>query len=112
MTARAGRFPLLRLVPAVASAGRGWRDDAACVGVDPEAFFPDDMNQADLVEPVRRVCRGCPVRAECLAEVMATEQATRRWGVIAGTTPSERRLLHRAGITVSAPGATAGGDAA
>lgn len=111
MTARAGRFPLLRLVPDVASAGRRWRDDAACVGVDPEAFYPEDIAQADAVEPVRRVCRGCPVRAECLAEVMATEEPSRRWGVIAGTTPSERRLLHRAGLTVTAP-SSVGGDAA
>ncbi|MEQ3550918.1 WhiB family transcriptional regulator [Pseudonocardia nematodicida] len=109
MSARAGRFPLLRLVLADATAGRGWRDDAACLGLDTELFFPVD-DRAASTEPPRRVCRGCPVRAACLADVLATEDPARRFGVVGGTTPGERRVLHRAGLAITTP--EIGGDVA
>lgn len=103
MSAWAARLPLLHLVPAGApSAGYRWRDDAACLGLDTELFFPVD-NRAQSVETPRRVCRGCPVRAECLADALAKEEPARRFGVVGGTTPGERRVLHRAGLTISAP---------
>ena len=108
MRARTGRHPLLYLVPRGPTAGRRWRDDAACLGLDTEQFFPVDHG-AESVEPPRRVCRGCSVRAECLAEAMATEDPARRFGIVGGTTPSERRLLQRAGLAITTE---SGGDAA
>ncbi|GAA1383178.1 hypothetical protein GCM10009613_12230 [Pseudonocardia kongjuensis] len=116
MTAQTTGRPVLRLValgdPA-ASFDTRWREDAACSGLDTELFFPVD-ERAESVEPPRRVCRGCPVRAACLADVLATEDPARRYGITGGTTPAERRTLHRAGLT-TAPAATvpaAGGDVA
>ncbi len=111
--------PVLRLVPitdtTVAVTGTGWRQDAACRGLDTELFFPVD-DRAVSVEPPRRVCRGCPVRAACLADVLATEDPARRFGITGGTTPAERRTLHRAGLTITTaparPVPTAGGDVA
>ncbi|MFP5069103.1 WhiB family transcriptional regulator [Pseudonocardia nantongensis] len=109
MNARAARLPLLRLVPTTTAAGHRWRDNAACLGLDTELFFPVD-NRASSVEIPRRVCRGCPVRAECLADVLAVEEPSRRFGVVGGTTPGERRVLHRACLTITAP--LVGGDVA
>ncbi|GAA1399550.1 WhiB family transcriptional regulator [Pseudonocardia kongjuensis] len=102
MSARAARLPLLHLVPTATAASHRWRDNAACLGLDAELFFPVD-NRAASVETPRRVCRGCPVRAECLADVMATEEPARRFGVVGGTTPGERRVLHRAGLAITTP---------
>ncbi|AEA27659.1 transcription factor WhiB [Pseudonocardia dioxanivorans CB1190] len=75
-----------------------WREAAACAwpGVDPEAFYPLDLDPAGLaVTAARRICGACPVRGLCLADVMASEDPARRWGVIAGLTPEERTELHR-----------------
>jgi WhiB family redox-sensing transcriptional regulator len=75
-----------------------WRQEAACAraGVDPELFYPLDLDLTGAaVTTARRICGTCPVRGLCLADVMATEDPARRWGVIAGLTPDERTELHR-----------------
>ncbi|MBC3191468.1 WhiB family transcriptional regulator [Pseudonocardia sp. C8] len=92
------------------SAGE-WRRDAGCVDSDPETFFPVSYRREHLVRPARRICGRCRVRAACLADVMATEDPARRWGVYGGTTPDERAALHRAGLTI-APASTLGGGVA
>jgi WhiB family redox-sensing transcriptional regulator len=71
-----------------------WHLDAACAGVDPEVFFPLDLTPGSPgVVAAKRVCAGCPVRSECLADVMAGEDPARRWGISGGTTPAERAAL-------------------
>jgi Transcription factor WhiB len=74
--------------------GRDWRTQAACLGVDPELFFPiagagpvDDTQ----VGAAKRVCRRCPVVAECLAEALARIP----YGIAGGLTEDERRIVHR-----------------
>lgn len=58
---RTGRItPAPAPVPPPAPAG--WRDAAACRDTPDVDFFADDPR------PARRVCRACPVAAECLAE--------------------------------------------
>ncbi|KAA1009642.1 WhiB family transcriptional regulator [Pseudonocardia sp. EV170527-09] len=112
MSAPSQGRPVLRLVPITdptASTDTRWREDAACAGLDTERFFPVD-DRAASVETPRRVCRGCPVRAACLTDVLATEDPARRYGITGGTTPGERRVLHRAGLTLSV--STVGGDVA
>ncbi|GAA1870977.1 WhiB family transcriptional regulator [Pseudonocardia ailaonensis] len=75
----------------------GWHADALCArpGTDPELFFPDDtaLTYPVRVAAAKRVCAACPVRAECLADVLGREQPGRRWGVIGGTTAEERDHL-------------------
>jgi WhiB family redox-sensing transcriptional regulator len=45
------------------SSGRlAWMDDAACVGADPELFFPE---RGGKTAAARRICAGCPVQQEC-----------------------------------------------
>ena len=67
-----------------------WMDQALCTQVDPELFFPIVGSN---VNPARRVCRECPVRAECLAYALEHDL---RHGVWGGTSERQRERL-RAG---------------
>ena len=74
------------------SAGRGWRDRAACRDVDPETFFPTSETgpaHDAQVAAAKAVCAGCPVVAACLAEALARIP----YGIAGGLTEHERRRL-------------------
>ena len=71
-----------------------WVDQAACAGVDPDLFFPD--RGASLAD-ARRVCAGCPVRAECLEYAL---EAGEKFGVWGGTSEKERRAMRRQRLAV------------
>src|SRR5690554_8044544 len=77
----------------------GWRDMAACAGLNPDLWMPGDDADAeqiaDAYAQARRVCARCPVRVTCLRTVMAQESPSARFGLWAGLTPSERTTLHR-----------------
>jgi WhiB family redox-sensing transcriptional regulator len=102
---RAGKLPSLdpaavRLVlRTVLFGGAGvpaWHVRAACRDHDAELFFPEpDVSAAEQVAEAKRVCASCPVRAWCLADVMAREQPTTRHGVRGGLSVAERHQLHR-----------------
>ncbi len=75
-----------------------WRDEAACLGADPDLFFPDetvrvspkgrlayDRQVAEAVE----VCGRCPVTAECLADALGLGDRDVA-GIRAGLTAQER----------------------
>ncbi|MHA6793160.1 WhiB family transcriptional regulator [Pseudonocardia bannensis] len=90
----------------------GWRDAAACGSTDPELFFPLDGGEdaPARIDAAKRICAGCPVRAECLVDVMAWEDPARRWGVVGGTSSEERADLfarHRDDPTPAMGGAAA-----
>ena len=53
-----------------------WMDRAACLGHEPEAWFPPDGHAPEA----RAVCAGCPVRADCLAHALATDTRDGIWG--------------------------------
>lgn len=76
---------------------RKWLISAACLGEDPETFFPD--NNAARIALAKAVCETCPVRRDCLIDCMRREggrSAKSRFGVYAGLTPRQReRLYHR-----------------
>lgn len=74
-----------------------WHLDAACTGVDPEVFYPLDVapHSAGVIA-AKEICGACPVRRECLADVMAAEDPARRWGISGATTPAERAALFAA----------------
>ena len=42
-----------------------WRKQAACRGLDVEAFYPVTEEEADAAE-AKAVCAVCPVRQACL----------------------------------------------
>lgn len=71
-----------------------WTADAACVGTPPEAWFP---GVGEPVTLLRRICRDCPVRTECLNLAMRAENThvgrDHRHGVYGGLSPAERHAL-------------------
>jgi len=67
----------------------GWRRQALCASVDPDAWFPEHGVGADT--RVLRLCAECPVRRSCLATALLGHDL----GVWAGTTEPTRRQGHR-----------------
>ncbi|WP_018386400.1 WhiB family transcriptional regulator [Wenjunlia vitaminophila] len=77
-----------------------WRRRAACLGMDIDLFHPvgDTGPALAQLEEAKAVCRRCPVRGECLADVLRVESgwgATRREGIYGGLTSKERWELVR-----------------
>lgn len=66
-----------------------WANRAACRGYDLDAFFTDSKGG---IERVKRICRPCPVRKQCLAEALRAEYGS-RYGIYGGLTPDERTEL-------------------
>lgn len=64
-----------------------WTLRAKCRGMA-DALFPEAADQ----KRARRVCNGCPVRSECLAEALDHRI---EWGIWGGMTERERRNLLR-----------------
>lgn len=81
-----------------------WRTAAACApgsGVDPDAFYPTGAGATTA----KRICAGCPVAAECLADALAAGPYL--VGIYGGTTEHERRQLLRGTDSPAGPtGAT------
>ncbi|MEV7402979.1 WhiB family transcriptional regulator [Streptomyces sp. NPDC091267] len=71
-----------------------WREHAECRNEDPDLFFPIGSTGPALVqtEDAKAVCRGCPVREECLQWALENGQDTGVWG---GLGEAERRALKR-----------------
>lgn len=79
-------------------------NQAACRGLDPEIFYPYsqkrlnpklqrktdwDPQVAERHEPAFQVCRGCPVRLECLRWAMENKQDQGIWGGVPETRRTE-----------------------
>src|SRR6478752_3325419 len=65
-----------------------WPSLAACRTGDPDALFVQGAEQ----NVAKRICRGCPVRYECLADALDNRIEFGVWG---GMTERERRALLR-----------------
>lgn len=68
-----------------------WMVDAACVGTDPEAFFPE---KGQVSKEAKKVCLGCPVTLDCLAYALRNGERFGLWG---GLSERERRRLKYTG---------------
>jgi WhiB family redox-sensing transcriptional regulator len=66
-----------------------WTDHAACLGKDPELFYPPKGENA---QDAKAICRVCPVAIICLNYALARRE---RYGVWGGMTEKERRRLLR-----------------
>jgi WhiB family transcriptional regulator, redox-sensing transcriptional regulator len=66
-----------------------WREDAACFGASGVDFFADDPL---TLGRAKALCAGCPVRDDCLAFAIETNQSQGVWG---GYEPTERARLRR-----------------
>ena len=71
-----------------------WRDRAACLGQDPELFFPDGNSGPALLqtEEAKAVCRRCEVAETCLKWALESGQEAGVWG---GLSEGERLALKR-----------------
>lgn len=71
-----------------------WLDQSACDGMDPEDFF---VNAGHTIKPeVIAVCRGCPVRVNCLMHAYDSVPAMLNSGYFGGVSPGQRRKMSRA----------------
>lgn len=73
-----------------------WQDEALCRETDPEVFYPE---KGGSTTAAKRVCMGCPVRAECLTEALERQE---RFGIWGGLSERERRKL-ASGTVVDVP---------
>ena len=66
-----------------------WADQANCLGVNPDLFFPE---RGQDTAAAKAVCAGCVVSAECLEYAL---DAGEKFGVWGGKSERERRRLRR-----------------
>lgn len=66
-----------------------WRAQGRCAGEDPNLWFAVGALEHKMA---KRLCRGCPVRYDCLAYAMEHPVDHGIWG---GLTERERRRLRR-----------------
>lgn len=64
-----------------------WTRRALCAEVDPDIFFPE---VGDDVEKVKRICKTCDVREECLKYSLDNDE---RFGIWGGLSEINRRKL-------------------
>ncbi|MCU0274510.1 MAG: WhiB family transcriptional regulator [Acidimicrobiales bacterium] len=73
-----------------------WQDHAACRGLDPALFFPDEDPDggpgAEVTADAIRICGGCGVREHCLETALLRREPAGVWG---GATDQERRRIIR-----------------
>ena len=80
---------------------RAWQDQANCLGVDPDLFFPE---RGASTREAKEVCRGCEVRQQCLDYALANGEKFGIWG---GLSERERRRLRRHRAQANRSSATA-----
>ena len=71
------------------SGDSSWQDQANCLGVDPDLFFPE---RGASTREAKEVCRGCVVRMDCLEYALVNGEKFGIWG---GLSERERRRLRR-----------------
>ena len=62
---------------AASQLAENWQDDANCLGVDPDLFFPE---RGASTREAKEVCRGCVVREQCLEFALAERREVRHLG--------------------------------
>jgi WhiB family redox-sensing transcriptional regulator len=73
-----------------ASGERRWQEQANCLGVDPDLFFPE---RGASTREAKAVCRSCEVQGDCLEYALAHGEKFGIWG---GLSERERRRVRRA----------------
>lgn len=79
---------------------QGWRDQAACRGMDTDMFF-HQVGASVHVKEALKVCNGsgerppCPVRMECGEFALAFQKEEDIAGVFGGMTPAERNRIRK-----------------
>ena len=73
----------------VGNGERRWQEEANCLGVDPDLFFPE---RGASTREAKAVCRSCEVRVDCLEYALAHGEKFGIWG---GLSERERRRVRR-----------------
>lgn len=71
---------------------QAWRDEARCVGVPSDVFFPDALKETRF-DAALKLCSECSVTDQCLNLVIGLDDVDDKWGVFGGMTPRQRRLV-------------------
>jgi WhiB family redox-sensing transcriptional regulator len=66
-----------------------WQDQASCLGMDPDLFFPE---RGASTRDAKAICAACPVRVDCLEYALANGEKFGIWG---GMSERERRRVRR-----------------
>jgi WhiB family redox-sensing transcriptional regulator len=66
-----------------------WRSQAACRSASTSLFFPA-RGDAFSGAVARQLCKGCPVRGECLDYALGFDELV---GIFGGTSEAQRRRL-------------------
>lgn len=70
----------------------GWLDDAACHECEIEDFF---VNAGNTIDPkILNLCRGCPVREDCLKHAYSSEPPLVSSGYYGGMSPGDRKRFN------------------
>ncbi|WP_189220429.1 MULTISPECIES: WhiB family transcriptional regulator [Streptomyces] len=79
-----------------------WLRHAACVGEDPDLFFPVGTSgpALDDIAAAKRICADCPVIGECLSWALGGGRVSGVWG---GLSEDERAALLRTAGDTSEP---------
>ena len=64
-----------------------WKNQANCLGVEPDLFFP---SRGASTRQAKECCRGCTVRLQCLEYSLANKEVHGIWG---GLSERERRRI-------------------
>jgi WhiB family redox-sensing transcriptional regulator len=68
-----------------------WKSFGACVGVDPNIFYPTEERNQEQVERALSYCGACAVREICLDYALTNKE----YGIWGGTIEKERRRILR-----------------
>ncbi|CAM5591620.1 WhiB family transcriptional regulator [Streptomyces purpurascens] len=85
------------------STGTNWRQYAACIGIDPRAFFPVGYHARAQVNAARRVCATCPVRQQCAAFAIEVGEHNGIWGGMSQQELRQKRRRFRARTDTTSP---------
>jgi WhiB family transcriptional regulator, redox-sensing transcriptional regulator len=78
-----------RGVAAMADHDFEWRMAGACRGLNPDIFYPDEDDEADVA---KAICESCVVQVACLEHALLRREKVGVWG---GATERERRRMIR-----------------
>ena len=78
-----------------------WQDDAACKGMDPNIFYPENHDMR-AVGDAKMVCAFCPVREACLQCAIDAGEPHGIWGGVSARTRRRREREARLGTGVVA----------
>jgi WhiB family transcriptional regulator, redox-sensing transcriptional regulator len=76
-----------------------WHARAACRGCDPVLFYPTRGDEGQVLAEAKKICAGCPVRAECLDWALVNSELHGVWG---GVSERSRRTMRR-GLRLAGP---------